>query len=132
MSEQAHCAMCNAVRDITDLDDAMICKDTCHNFEALTGKAVPAGFTITVDEGDEDYTQPHQWFQYVQDAVPGNPSCSGCQLPYENVRHRGRFTATITLHGNDRDSVQAEAAHVQEFLAECEGDVWWEADLTWE
>lgn len=71
---------------------------------------------------DTDYSQPHEWFQYSQDAVPGNPSCSGCQLPAENARHRGRYTATITLHSNDLDALTEEHDNLLAFFHEGEPD----------
>lgn len=76
-------------------------------------------------DADVDYTEPHEWFQYT--GLPeGDPYCSGCQLPAENARHRGRYTATITLHSNDLDQVTEEHDNLLAFFHARDGgeDVW--------
>lgn len=78
-------------------------------------------------EDDTDPNVPHQWFQTTADHLPGNPSCSRCQLPRENARHRGTYTATITLNSNDLEALQSEYDFFIAASEHLEGDdVWWE------
>ena len=59
-------------------------------------------------------------------AGPDDPYCRRCNLPEGNARHRGTFTATITIHGNVLASVREEAFGVYQFVAKRdEGNPTW-------
>lgn len=85
----------------------------------------PNECVVLPDTDDTDYSKPHQWFQYTHDAVPGNPSCSGCQLPAANERHRGRYTAVLTLHSNDLDAITEELDNILAYAERRDDDDIW-------
>ena len=76
---------------------------------------------------------PHEFTVHLDElALPkAERRCAECQLPDENARHRGRFTATITIHGNVLASVREEAIGVYQFVANRDEDdpIWSEITL---
>ena len=80
-----------------------------------------------------DPDAPHEFTVRLDElALPmAERRCTECQLPDANARHRGTFTATITIHGNVLASVREEAIGVYQFVANRDEDdpIWSEITL---
>jgi hypothetical protein len=63
--------------------------------------------------------EPHEFVVHLDELLlpMAERTCAECQLPDENARHRGAYTATITIHGNVLASVREEAIGVYQFVA---------------